>query len=873
VLKIRARNSYRRLRQPRRPLWPILASVIGLCTVSVAEPVKGTSQTGSERSWTEALLDARATWNTEKGALDQARQATVTALDQQFPMQSDWLRQDLGAELSNWLSSRPSAELEERLLTTVLAEIGDRARDLRDQVDGLRRKRPPAGDARWIQLYEQACAARRKHRLKLAHQEAPRVVFTKHYNLGGSHYAYTEGLSDAQNERHFVPGSALCLLEFIDGQPQVRTLIHDADGVIRDPDVSWDGDRILFAWKKSDREDDYHLYEYQMASGEIRQLTSGLGFADYEGAYLANGDIIFNSTRCVQTVDCWWTEVSNLYTCGPSGEHLRRLTFDQVHDNYPTVLPDGRVIYTRWEYNDRGQIYVQGLFQMNPDGTGQTEFYGNNSWFPTALLHARGIPGSEKVLAIFSGHHTSQAGKLGWIDPSRGRQENSGAQLIAPVRTTPAERIDAYGQDGILFQYPYPLSETECLVACAPLGWSRQPTLFQLYWVSADGRREWLTGDPTLSCNQPIPLRARPRPPIQPSSVDYRQTNGIVYLQDIFTGPGLSGVARENVRRLRVVALGYRAAGVGYNINAGPAGDALVSTPIAIGNGAWDTKTVLGDATVHADGSALFVVPARTPVYFQAVDEDGCVVQTMRSWTSLQPGETASCAGCHEHKNQAPTTARLSRALASGPEVLHPFHGPARAFSFAREIQPILDKHCIRCHNDSAKWSARLTATNPPTPPPSQDTSDESSAFSLRAVPVTDPLAKRTWTEAYLALTHARSSNAENPSGYAGTPNALVNWVGAQSVPEMLAPYASGAASSRLLKMLRQGHRKVALSSEELEKLACWIDLQVPFCGEYTEAAAWTAEEASFYQRFANKRRAMLELEQRNIDAYQQRNR
>ena len=152
------------------------------------------------------------------------------------------------------------------------------------------------------------------------------------------------------------------------------------------------------------------------------------------------------------------------------------------------------MIYTRWEYSDRGQLFVQGLFQMNPDGTGQTEFYGNNSWFPTSLLHARGIPGTQKVVAIFSGHHTRQAGKLGIVDPARGRQENAGTQLIAPVRDTPAERIDAYGQDGDLFQYPYPLSESEFVVACAPLGWSRSPTLFKLYWIAADGRRELLAG-------------------------------------------------------------------------------------------------------------------------------------------------------------------------------------------------------------------------------------------------------------------------------------------------------------------------------------------------------------------------------------------
>lgn len=715
----------------------------------------------------------------------------------------------------------------------------------------------------------------RLQRLQHLRDRCPRIVFTKHYNLGGSHYAYTEGQSDAQSERHFVPGSALCLLELGESaEPRVRTLIDSPEGVIRDPDVSWDGTRILFAWKQSDREDDYHLYELEVDTQQLRQLTFGRGFSDYEGVYLPNGDILFNSTRCVQTVDCWWTEVSNLYTCGPNGEFLRRLTFDQVHDNYPTVMPDGRVVYTRWEYNDRGQIYVQGLFAMNPDGTGQTELYGNNSWFPTALLHARGIPGTQTLVAILSGHHTLQAGKLGVVDPARGRQENAGVQLIAPVRPTPAERIDAYGQEGILYQYPYPISETEFLVAGLPGGWAENPPVFRLFYVTLDGQRELLAGDPRRSCNQPVPLRPRVSPNLKASSVDYRQTNGTVYLQDVYLGAGLTNVPRGTVRKLRVISLDYRAAGLGRNYNSGPAGDALVSTPAALGNGTWDVKVVWGDTPVHADGSAFFTVPARVPFYLQAIDDQGCAVQTMRSWTTLQPGEAVSCVGCHENKNEAPPTVlRRGQALALGARALQPFYGPPRGFSFAREIQPILDRHCIRCHDDPERLDDRIAGTAPTeeiSSPPSWSMPEGESerAFSLRGVPRPEALAKRIWTEGYLALVHARKDSLEGNSYLAATPNSLVNWVGAQSVPELLPPYFRGAARSRLLQLLREGHHAVAVTREELDKIACWIDLMVPYCGNYAEANAWSDAEKATYERFLRKRQEMEKLERENIRAF-----
>jgi hypothetical protein len=718
-------------------------------------------------------------------------------------------------------------------------------------------------DSPWEQLYREACLERRAARLHALLKKSPRIVFTQHYDLGGSFYAYTEGQSDAQEERAFVPGASLCLLTMNGLFGQVRKLVDDPQGVLRDPDVSYDGRRVLFAWKKSLNEDDYHLYDYDMETGGVRQLTTGLGFADYEGVYTPNGQIIFNSTRCVQTVDCWWTEVSNLYICDADGRYLRRLSFDQVHTNFPTVMPDGRIIYTRWDYSDRGQMFPQGLFQMNSDGTGQTEFYGNNSWFPTSLLHARGIPGTEKVMAIFSGHHTLQKGWLGIVDPALGRQENQGTQLIAPVRETKAERIDYYGQSGDQFQYPYPLNESEFLITLKPDGATRP---FGIYWMDKDGRRELLASNPEISCNQPIPLAARPLPHIRPSMVDYRKKDGLYYMQDIYQGPGLDGVPRGAVKKLRVVALEFRPAGIGANENAGVPGAALCCTPVSTGNGAWDPKTVLGEAKVYDDGSAYFSVPARTPVYFQAIDEKGYAIQTMRSWTTLQPGEISSCVGCHESKNTAaPVSGSISLALKAGEEKLSGFYGPSRGFSFRKEIQPILDRHCITCHDEPfSETPPVLTADS------SLSGKLADKAFSLLDADVVDATAKRSWSQAYLTLTSSqREMGFERTNTYRGNPeNPVVNWIGAQSVPEMLPPYFAGAAKSQLMTLLEQGHGDVRLTREEMDKIACWIDLLVPFCGDYPEANTWSEAEMDKFSHFLSKRKRMQEIEQRNIEEW-----
>jgi len=862
--------------------WLMVAAFINMA----AQPLRAsaidyyTRQTG----WVDTMLKTRSALLTAKlSDRDKADGADRVwfRMQEDFPMQWDWILQDGGQDFKRWFGSADGSVQAKELARKAISELGDAGHPLARDLEKFAREPAAAKPGRLLELYAQACELRRQQRLQTVLATAPRVVFTKHRTLRPSFFAYTEGQSDAQDERHFVPGAELCLLEMNGLYGQVRTLVADPTGAIRDPAVSWDGTRVVFAWKKSLNDDDYHLYELDIGANQVRQITSGVGVADYEPAFLPNGDLIFASTRCVQTVDCWWTEVSNLYTCNAEGRYLRRLGFDQVHTVYPQVLDDGRVVYTRWDYNDRGQVFPQPLFQMNPDGTGQTEFYGNNSWFPTTIAHARGIPGTGKVMAILCGHHSSQAGKLAVIDPSLGRQENSGVQLIAPVRETPAERIDSYGQTGALWQYPWPLNERECLVTFAPLGWDRPERRrgdadFGIYWMSADGRRELLAWDKRYPCSQPVPLAGRPSQTPQVNRLDYGKSTGTYHLQDVYAGPGLAGVPRGTIKKLRVVALDFRPAGIGHNSSGGPGGGALISTPIAIGNGAWDVKTVLGEAQVYEDGSALFSVPAQTPVYFQALDEKGRMVQTMRSWSTLQPGEYFGCVGCHDHKNAAPPTEAplVSLAMKAGPQALEPFYGPARGFSFPKEIQPILDRHCVQCHKDRASLtelalgnSRTLPLKRSSSPRTTGEGSHDEPAFSLLGETTTDPAAKRKWSDAYLILTRSLADKTENEvMAFRGdSEGRIVNWISSQSVPTPLPPYSGGSARSDLLPLLEKGHGGVKLAREELEKIACWIDLVVPYCGDFQEANAWTAEEIKKFERYSEKRLRMQEIEKANL--------
>jgi len=759
--------------------------------------------------------------------------ALLEAISRFYPLEFDWVIQDLEDNLDHIRDFyfRRTPEIERKMLEKVFA--------------GLGRDCPEVSRSNFLATYREAAAERRQQRLAGLQDHCRKIVFVKHFNLGGSHYAYTEALSDAQGQRFFVPGGALCVYDVETGK--VETLLSDEDGVIRDPDVSFDGKRILFAWKKSDREDDYHLYEMDYASREVRQITHGLGFADYEGIYLPDGDILFSSTRCIQTTDCWTTEVSNIYRCDKEGKHLRRLGFDQVATVYPKLMSDGRVTYTRWEYMDRGQVFPQPLFQMNPDGTGQTEYYGNNSWFPTSILHARGIPGSHKVIAISSGHHTIQSGKLIEIDRTRGLQENTGVDYLNPRRPSRAVRVDACDRDGTQYQYPYPLSERDALVTISPATlrwvfgvrinmcrWPPGKRSYDLYFINTEtDARELLYRDPELSSSQPIPLRARPGPHRRPSPVDYKRQEGAYYMLDVYVGPGLEGVPRGTIKKLRVIALDWRLANVGANWNFGPSLSA-VSMPVSIHNGSWEPKYILGETPVHEDGSVYFKVPARTPVYFQCIDEDGRAVQTMRSWSTLQPGEVMGCVGCHENKNEAPAPDMVSaEAFRAGSADLEPFYDIRRGFSFVKDIQPILDKHCVECHRPGGK----------------------SAKYLLTGDRLDDPRSARFWTRSYLTLTQY------------GHPNQYITWVHAQSPAPMIPPHNVGSAASPIFALLAD-HHGVSLSREELDKFAAWIDLAVPFSQGYIDQNAFDEKQMAQFEQFFNKRKYCELMERRAIEDF-----
>lgn len=748
-----------------------------------------------------------------------------------FPVYYDWWLQDGGAQDLFTLPLRKS--------------LASRIKKVSEQLGVPMPDLSTKGDKELFSTYHKLCEKRRAKRLE---NMPDRIVFTKFRPFRPPVFAATESVSDSRGDRNFVGGGQMSILKMRGIWGHEQLLLQSDSGMVRDPDIDFDARKLLFAWKKG-AGDDYHLYEMDLYTQAIKQISKGTGYADYEGRYLPDGGILFASTRAATSLGDIPTEVSNFFVCDRNGNYMRRIGFDQGHTISPSVLEDGRVMYTRSDHNDRGNIFASPLFVMNGDGTSQQAFFSMTDRFPTTLTHARQIPSTNRILTILTGYHSPQHGKLAIINPEGGRGGENGLMMVAPLREpndTEKLPVDIYGQYGEQFQYPFPIDRESFLISYSPLGYNTGEPKFAIYWMNMEGERELLVSDRRYSCNQPVIIRSRTKPRLRASHIDYSKETGQYMIQNIYAGNSMVGVKRGTVKKLRIVELMFRNAGIGKQTVSGPGGSSQVTTPVGVAGTSWDVKRILGHVDVMPDGSAYFEAPARTPLYFQALDTLGHVIATMRSWSTLQPGESRGCVGCHESHNTTPLTASAIPQIAYRPiDSITPVPHlmPEKGFSYIENIQPILDRNCVRCHNGAGNTPNLLGTLT---------TKGEAS--------------KRRVSESYITLTHAqlRNKNKETLTGNEYHPD--VNWIGSMTDPMPLKPYTAGSASSKLIRRLREGHGK--LDKRQIETIAAWIDLGAPFAGSYTEANNWNTNEIRTWDYYSHKRHVAEDEDKRNVEAY-----
>ena len=613
------------------------------------------------------------------------------------------------------------------------------------------------------------------------------------------------------------PGGDICLLTLAgpEAEGEVRQILNGAlgPGHVHGLDLWWDGNRVVFGYAKAksseppagwlDRRTSFelrrsqeptHLFEIGLDGQNLRQLTSG-EWSDLDPTYLPSGDIVFVSERCGYSLQCNEYDKdetsTNLYVMRPDGSQLRRMTVTKDGDYLPHTLADGTVGYTRWEYQERGWANIQSLWIIRPDGTGADALFKQHFNDPWAVEDCRSVPGSTRLVGVATGHHTLPAGPVILINPRDGMNSPQGIRIVTPGVLPPEGGMTgrAVPQGGVLgtsgyYMHPWPLSETTFLVSYGAFGHSYgvtkeiDPAGYGLYVIDVYGTKELLYRDPAISCFTPIPLQPRPRPPVLADATDPDVPFAVCSLTNV--GKGVPGIEPKSIRYLRI------AEGLAWpycNTYGGQRYEPDVKSVMIN----WNPVRVLGEVPVESDGSANFLVPADTPVYFQLLDEHHLELRRMRSFISFQPGERRGCVGCHETREEVASAPAFGLAMAREPSVPLPPPWGDRAISFLRDVQPVFDQHCISCHS-GLKPAAKL---------------DFSGGLTTR---------------------HNRAYDTI-------LANKLISQSNVGEDARITLPLVFGSHKSKLVQVLRDGacSQRARLSPEDWLRLVTWIDANGPY--------------------------------------------
>ncbi len=589
-------------------------------------------------------------------------------------------------------------------------------------------------------------------------------------------------------------------------------------GCAMHPDLSFDGKRAVFAYADhtpSRERWQFFLYEIRVDGTGLRQITgrdddplTGAGgrmtvlCEDYDPCYLPDGGFAFISTRNQGGVRCHnggrYCPTYLLYRCDADGSNVRQLSFGEANEWDPTVMPDGRILWTRWDYINRPVIPTLGLWTIQPNGTAAGHYFGNYTPNPCRICQSRPIPGSHKVLATTAGHHTMHAGSLILIDRKIAEDGLEAITRVTPEATFP----ESEAHSSVSFGSPYPLSEDLFLAAYCPdpypgsMSHDPRHNGYGIYLVDTLGGRELIYRDPEISCFAPMPVRPRPMPPV-PSSPslpvpgEATQAKGVFYLQDVHQSS--RDIPRGTIRRLRVNELIPQ-----------PSQRVPYSSRVRF----EVLKRILGTVPVDESGSVAFEAPAGVPLQFQALDENGMAVMTMRTFTHLQPGEHASCVGCHESRKSSPA---IRRSPATGQVLkLEPPAGPQYqgGLSFAKTVQPVLDRYCIGCHGlKETAGEIDLLGTI--------DATEQNVAKTFQQLLPSAAYASLTRDGRLVKIAqYGRETWYSQPKDY----------------------FAHGGT---LAELLLKGHEGVDLDPESRRRIIDWLDLNAPFYGTYS----WNKDE------------------------------
>jgi hypothetical protein len=632
-----------------------------------------------------------------------------------------------------------------------------------------------------------------------------------------------------------APGGGLFILTLGVNGGELKKLVDAGEGQIHHLDVSFDGEEVLFNWRKGPKEK-YQVWRIGTDGTGLKQLTDG-PHHNYDACWLPDGDIAFLSTRRCGMAYCWGSPGGVLHRMDREGGNVRRISHNLLHDFTPAVMDDGRLIYMRWEYVDRGAIPTQSLWTINPDGTNLQVFFGNRidrrddkrlkrRPMPQAYFHAREVPGTPRVLCVLTGHYC-QFGGLGIVDAAYGNNARESLRVITPAKGE-TSGFKAPGGSFGPYESPQPIDDRYFLVSA--LG----TLLVRSY--EGDEVAVLLKPDGWLGFYDAQPVRARPTPVrASPLPVGDCEPWATVVLQDVYQGLA-PDVKRGDVKQICVVEEMTKPT----DRRLAKRGGWDKQSPAVSCGATYAPKKVWGFAPVEADGSACFKAPAGVPIYFMALDAQGRALQRMRSFTHFMPAAVEGCVGCHEPRSRTPAAGAAAAIRRTPAELREPAWG-VQGFSYPERVQPILDKHCIRCHGaDNPPKGVRLTGEPCLMPHTNQERFNTSYVTLTRRRPLLGPDGKPTPEDRYWPTNDYHNPKSGPPDVVAN----LVRWTasegGSLNIAEITPKYW-GSPASPLADLILSGHRskegkpRVQMDDADRRTIMLWMDLNVPYYGSLTQ--------------------------------------
>jgi len=710
------------------------------------------------------------------------------------------------------------------------------------------------------------------------------AFFTVPTRTEGNHPDCLVQNHDRPKER--APGGDLFVQAGLGPADALRPLIASrlGPGHVQDMDLWWDADRLVFAYVRQPHwgagrygwgrvawrngpavtvfnhvvglkdgifwengSEPTHLFEVRLDGSGLRQLTNDKVYCDREPAYLPNGDVVFSSDRGCGASQCGAAPLAysdfglpNLFRISADGNRVERLTYNKDVDRYPHCLNNGLIGYMRWDYQERFWQWPHSLWTIRPDGTMNDGLFKVHFRDPQSVREPRSIPDSQKLVVIACGHHSPPEGAVAVVDPSLGTNNPDGLRYVTPgcspleggLGSCPVVPEGGVRDQGGLYRTPWPLSEKGFLVAYAHH--HPRPMSYAAYYIDVWGNKELIHRDALMDVLCPMPVRKRPRPPIVPSSLDPESNYATCYLDDVHRE--MPGVVPGTIRYIRISE--HLQWFFGKNDHTGP----IRWTPGTqhsrnFGYWTWSPVRVIGTVPVEKDGSAYFKVPTGLGLYFQALDENLMEIRRMRSHVEFKPGEVRGCVGCHETKQSVAAIGPRGSRLALGREPSMPKPPPwsdVAILGYEKLIQPILNRHCVRCHSGKDPKNG-LDLTD------SRDShgfvQSYRSLFGISKGTPT-PLGEG-YREAFgeiAKLEQAEDVLYESVRKRIYAPDGLLCLSNHMSGPEVTEPRQFGSHRSRLvLTLLRDAtHRKeVVLSRDEWETLVTWVDANAPYRSTY----------------------------------------